>query len=242
MYRKIIYDLALTYNNPKYFETDPIIFPKRFSDLYQNGKANIQDIEIAGIIAAHLAWGRRDMIVRDCNRALEEMNWRPYDYISNGEFKMGKESLHRTISWNDFHNICSNLAKYYQNNNSLEGLKTSEIRTLIYGQKQELENNRAANKKIRMFKRWMVRNDGVVDLGIWKNSSPADLIIPVDVHVHRSAIRMNITSRRSIDHKTATDITNYLKTIFPDDPCLGDFALFAYAATKKDKADDGAKL
>ena len=83
-----------------------------------------------------------------------------------------------------------------------------------------------------MFRRWMVRDDSKVDLGIWKRIAPADLIIPLDVHVHRSALLLNITSRRSADIITAQEITDYLKVIFPNDPCKGDFALFAYSATK----------
>ena len=78
----------------------------------------------------------------------------------------------------------------------------------------------------------MVRNDNIVDLGLWKNTNPADLIIPLDVHVHRAALELGITARKSADIVTATEITNYLKSIFPNDPCKGDFALFASAASK----------
>ena len=35
-----------------------------------------------------------------------------------------------------------------------------------------------------MMRRWFVRNDGKVDLGIWKDSDPDCLLIPLDVHVH----------------------------------------------------------
>ena len=102
---------------------------------------------------------------------------------------------------------------------------------MVYGQKSDLK---AANKKIHMFRRWMVRNDGIVDLGIWKSISPAELIIPLDVHVHRSAINMGITERKGSDITTALQITDFLKKVFPSDPCKGDFALFAYAATMRE--------
>ena len=83
-----------------------------------------------------------------------------------------------------------------------------------------------------MLRRWMVRRDGAVDLGLWKNISPAELIIPLDVHVHRNALELGITSRKSTDYKTAEEITEYLRQVFPSDPVLGDFALFAVTANK----------
>ena len=189
----------------------------------------LKDVEIAGIIAAHLAWGRRDMIIRDCKRAFDEMCWQPYNYVMAGKYKDDDVSLHRTIKWSEFAQICTNLKEFYSNNSTLESLDADQIRVQIYSQKS---NPKAANKKIHMFRRWMVRNDGVVDLGLWKNSTPAQLVIPLDVHVHRTAINLGITSRKGADITTAQEITDFLKTIFPEDPCKGDFALFAYAATK----------
>ena len=78
---------AEEYNDPKYFQEDPIIFPTKFARKYEAGEAVLADVEIAGLLAAHLAWGRRAMIVRDCDRMFEEMCWRPYDYVMNGEYR-----------------------------------------------------------------------------------------------------------------------------------------------------------
>lgn len=207
------------------FNNDPIIFPKHFSKLYKSGEASLQDVEIAAVIAAHLAWGRRDMIVRDCHRAFDEMKWKPYEYVLGGRYKNDDVSLHRTVKWSDFARICDNLHIYYKANISIEPLTPDEIRTRIYGQKSDLK---ATNKKIHMLRRWMVRDDGKVDLGIWKNISPKDLIIPLDVHVFNSAVKLGITTRKSPDYKAAQEITEYLLKVFPEDPVLGDFALFGY--------------
>ena len=290
---EIIRRLAEEYNNPRYFQTDPIAFPKHFLQLMQCGSAGAQcgnagaqcgnagtqygsaaavsgggavsgraaasgraatagrsatsgrgkadraageyvytlkDVEIAGLIAAHLAWGRRDMIVRDCNRAFEEMQWRPLEYVMRGEYRCGQESLHRTIRWSEFAAICGRMKVFYAENESVEPLTPDQIRVQIYGQ---ASNPKMANKKIHMFRRWMVRNDGIVDLGLWSHTSPADLIIPLDTHVHASALKLGITTRKSADITTALEITEFLKEAFPDDPCKGDFALFAYAAENK---------
>lgn len=229
--KSLLITLAHKYNDQAYFQEDPILFPKHFARLYNSEKASLQDIEISAIISAHLAWGRRNMIVRDCNRALDEMSWKPYDYIMNGKYRDDDKSLHRTIKWCDFANICKNLREFYSLNNSLEYLSPEEIRIKIFSQKSDLN---AANKKIHMLRRWMVRDDGKVDIGIWKNISPSDLIIPLDVHVHRSSLSLEMTARNSANYKTALEITEALKSIFPSDPTLGDFALFAYAATEKE--------
>lgn len=253
---QIIRQLAEQYNKEEYFLGDPIIFPKHFARLMQGKegipglpgnfnrnlsgrKYTLQDVEIAAVIAAHLAWGRRDMIVRDCKRAFEEMGWEPYSYIMAGEYRDEDASLHRTIKWSEFAAICGRLRDFYSNNESLEILSPDEIRTRIYGQKSDLK---AANKKIHMMRRWMVRNDGIVDLGLWKNTSPASLVIPLDVHVHRSSRNLGITSRNSADIVTAREITDFLCQAFPGDPCKGDFALFAYAATLREEEERQNRL
>ncbi len=224
--------LAEKYNNLIYFENDPIIFPRHFYALYLEGKSSLQDIEIAALLCAHLAWGKREMIVRNCRKLMDEMNWEPYNYILYGNYKSDPVSLHRTIKWSEIAVIMGNLKEYYLNENSLENLTPEQIRVRIFGRKPD---PKAANKKVHMLRRWMVRKDKIVDIGIWKKIKPADLIIPLDVHVHRSALSLGITKRKSADIITAVEITNYLKSIFPDDPCKGDYALFAHAASKKEE-------
>ena len=221
---------AEEYNDPKYYQEDPIIFPTKFARKYEAGEAALADVEIAGLLAAHLAWGRRAMIVRDCDRMCEEMNWRPYDYVMNGEYRNEDVSLHRTIKWSQFAQICENLRNIYTEHDSLEGLADPDIRCRIFGQK---EDRKAPNKKISMMRRWMVRDDGKVDLGVWKNSDKTSLIMPLDVHVYTQATALGLTSRKQKDIVTAREITDAFKEIWPEDPCKGDFALFGYGVTQK---------
>ena len=221
---------AEEYNDPKYFQEDPIIFPTRFARSHECGEASLADVEISALLSSHLAWGRRAMIVRDCDRMFEEMSWRPYDYIMNGEYRDEDISLHRTIKWSEFAAICNRLRDAYSTRNSLEGMSDMEIRCRIFGQK---EDRKAPNKKISMMRRWMVRDDGKVDLGLWKNSDKKDLILPLDVHVYAQATALNLTSRRQKDIITATEITDAFREIWPDDPCKGDFALFGYGVNNR---------
>lgn len=232
--QNILLSLAEKYNDPEYFKEDPVMFPRHFVKLLEEEKACLQDVEIAGLLAAHLAWGRRAMIVRDCNRMFDEMGWKPYDYVMAGRYRNEDASLHRTIKWSEFAAICSRLKDYYTENESLEYLSPDEMRVRIFGQKSNLK---AANKKIHMFRRWMVRRDGIIDFGLWRHTDPAELIIPLDVHVHTTARNMGVTSRNSADFSTALEITDYFRKLFPDDPCKGDFALFGYGVTGGNKTE-----
>lgn len=228
--RQTLIEWAETYNDPQYFQEDPIIFPKKFAKAYAEGSAALADVEIAALLASHLAWGRRAMIVRDCERLFDEMCWRPYDYVMNGEYRDEAVSLHRTIKWSDFAAICGRLNSIYSSRSSIEGLTDTEIRCSIYGQK---EDRKAPNKKISMMRRWLTRDDGKVDLGVWKDTDKKSLILPLDVHVYDQATALGLTSRRQKDIVTAQEITDTFREIWPEDPCLGDFALFGYGVTHK---------
>ena len=215
---------AETYNDPKYFEEDPIAFPKEF---VRRG-ASLQDIEIASVFAAHLAWGKRAMIVRDCTRLFDEMEWRPMDYIAAGDYRSDDSSLHRTIKWSEIAGICGRLREWYSWHDTLESLSAKEIRSIIFRRKDDPS---APDKKINLMRRWLVRDDGKVDLGLWKNTSPSELILPLDVHVYDQAQALGLTKRKSKDLKTAVEITDRFREIWPEDPTLGDFALFGYGVT-----------
>lgn len=213
------------YNDPFYFQIDPISFPREF----MNRGASLQDVEIAAVFAAHFAWGRRCMIVRDCERLFEHMEWKPYSYVMSGDYRDDGTSIHRTVKWSDTAAICRRLKDFYSREVSLEVMDAARMRSDVFGQK---EDPKAANKKINMMRRWMVRDDGKVDLGLWKKSDRRNLIIPLDVHVYDEALALGLTKRHQKDIGTAIEITDAFRTIFPDDPCLGDFALFGYGVSK----------
>ena len=224
--RQLLIDRAEKYNDPVWFAEDPIAFPRQI--LERGG--SLQDIEIAAVFAAHFAWGRRAMIVRDCTRLMDEMQWRPSDYVMAGEWRDDDTSIHRTVKWSEVARICAQLREFYLSQPSLEVLSPAQMRTRIYGQK---EDPKAANKKINMLRRWMARRDGKVDLGLWKATDPASLIMPLDVHVYNQACELGLTDRKAKDITTALQITDVFREIWPDDPLLGDFALFGYGVTQR---------
>ena len=92
----------------------------------------------------------------------------------------------------------------------------------------------SANKRTNMFLRWMVRTNSPVDVGLWTWFSPADLLIPLDTHVLRQAKKLGLISERNAaTEKTARELTEALKQIWPDDPCRGDFALFGLGISER---------
>ena len=79
-------------------------------------------------------------------------------------------------------------------------------------------------KRLNLFLRWMVRNDGV-DLGVWSKVPAAKLIVPLDTHVIRLGRCLKLTRYASPGWKMAADITDSLRALDPDDPVKYDFSL-----------------
>ena len=85
----------------------------------------------------------------------------------------------------------------------------------------------SANKRLHMFLRWMVRQNSAVDKGFWTWFSPSDLIVPLDTHVMQESAKLClIPAKASCSFKTAVLLTEELKSVWENDPCTGDFALF----------------
>ena len=85
-----------------------------------------------------------------------------------------------------------------------------------------------------MYLRWMVRRDNNgVDFGLWKNISPSQLVIPLDVHVARVARHFNLLKRKPTDWLAVLELTEAMKRLDKNDPAKYDFALFALGVLEK---------
>jgi uncharacterized protein (TIGR02757 family) len=82
----------------------------------------------------------------------------------------------------------------------------------------------SACKRLNLFLRWMVRRDAI-DPGGWSSVSPAQLIVPLDVHVIRVGRCLRLTRYQSPGWAMAADITASLRKIDAADPIKYDFAL-----------------
>ena len=55
---------------------------------------------------------------------------------------------------------------------------------------------------------------------------PSQLMIPVDVHVARTARLLGLVTRKQNDRRTVEELTSRLRELCPEDPIRYDFALF----------------
>ena len=228
-------DLAHRYNCPDFIAADPVQFPHRYTDK--------RDIEVSAFVTAWISWGNRKQIIKTAERIDSQIfKGHPYEYLMSTEWRSfcgNGECFYRTCRNNDFFMLMERMYGVYSQYGDLEnavvalvhtGLDAAEALSSLFRNVNGIADARLGSpcKRLWFFLRWMVRRDGIVDLGIWRQLSPADLIIPLDTHVYHQAREMGITSRRSADIKTAREITDFFRQIFPSDPALGDFALFGY--------------
>lgn len=83
----------------------------------------------------------------------------------------------------------------------------------------------SACKRWNLFLRWVARPPDGIDLGIWKRVDPADLVIPLDIHVGRISRLIGLRKRRTPDWKSAEEVTARLRALDPRDPLRFDFPL-----------------
>ncbi len=222
---------------------DPVSIPHAFTKK--------QDIEIAGLFAATLAWGQRITIVRKCTTLLAMMDNAPHQFIvqhTESDLAIFESFKHRTFNATDTLYFIAFLKWYYTQFDSLEDafLPESHDATIESGlvkfrkmffslddyplrtRKHVASPERKSTcKRMAMYLRWMVRQDtGGVDFGLWKKISPAQLICPCDLHVDRVARQLKLIKRKQTDWQTALELTANLRKLDPLDPAKYDFALF----------------
>lgn len=184
----------------------------------------------------------------------------PHDFIIHHSAKDLKQLLHfkhRTFNTTDLLYFISFLKNYYSKNKSLEqafinGMKATDetiVNGLIHFHNLFFESEHAPQrtrkhiptparnsscKRLNMYLRWMVRSNlAGVDFGLWKNISPSQLIIPLDVHVQRVALKFGLMKREIADWKAALELTDTLKQFDKNDPVKYDFALFGMGVNEK---------
>lgn len=87
-------------------------------------------------------------------------------------------------------------------------------------------------KRYNMFLRWMVRNSDI-DLGLFKTINKKDLLIPLDTHTHKVALKLRLINRKSYDFRAVLELTHKLREFDPSDPIKYDFALYRLGQSKE---------
>lgn len=246
MIKSFLDEQVARYNTTSFIESDPVQFPRRYTKL--------QDIEIVSFTVATIAWGKRPMILRDAERMLAKMGDSPFDFVMNEDYRaLGTANVHRTFFEPDLaymlHGFRQVFLKYGSVENAIAALHPSQrtegvawhLAKLLAQEFRDANNSvgvvncastaisdseKSALKRFNMALRWLVRDDGIVDLGVWKAMKPSELYIPLDVHVGNIAREIGILSRRSNDRRAVEELTAVLRDFCPEDPVKYDFALF----------------
>lgn len=241
------------YNNKFFIENDPISIPHSFSKK--------EDIEIAALLTAIIAWGNRKSIIASAKKMLQRMDNQPFDFVTNhtdSDLKKFDGFVHRTFNSSDFATLISMLKVVYLHYGGLQNVFSAPfIRNGNASAFDAIENFRSlmlqfphekrfekhfsspargsAAKRLNMFLRWMVRSDNCgVDFGLWNNTFPmSKLLIPLDVHSASVARNIGILKRKQNDSKSVLEITDFCSQIDPSDPARFDFALFGTGVFEK---------
>ena len=239
------------YNRPDFIESDPISIPHQFSKK--------EDIEIAGFLAATIAWGQRVTIINNANKMMKMMGNNPHDFILSAEqkdFKKFDAFVHRTFNGVDAVYFMKALQNIYKMHGGLEKVflpssnngettlnAITNFRKIFFSIEHPHRtgkhiSNPAENssaKRLCMYLRWMVRNDKRgVDFGIWKSSLlPSHLMCPLDVHSGNVARKLGLLKRTQNDWKAVEELTASLKKFDSKDPVKYDFALFGLGVFEK---------
>lgn len=239
---------AEQYETAEFIQSDPVQIPHRY-----DSRVNI---EISAFVTAWIAWGNRKQIIKKADFIDREIfKGEPYHYIVGNtvergnrpeweQYKGSTDCLYRTFTFGDFHDLCARLYDVYTSAENMEAAikKAHEtngetaLATLqsLFGSVNGIPDfeTQSACKRLCLFLRWMCRKGSPVDFGLWDVCDPRNLIIPLDTHVHKQAIRLGLTKRRTPDLRTAIEITDRFAEVFPDDPAKGDFSLFGYGVNK----------
>lgn len=258
--RDLLINEANRINHPDFIDKDPVQFPRRFDSL--------QDIEVVSFLAATLAWGNRKMICNDIEKMLGLMDYQPFKYMMEEGYEDldPRLNIHRTFFASHLKHFLKGLRKIYRDYGSLDNFslqnRIGEEKTPAW-RLVELINNillqengescsrclplnlkNSALKRINMALRWLVRDDGIVDLGVWNSIPKNKLYIPLDVHVGNVSRDLGILTRKQNDRKSVEELTETLRSINPEDPAIFDFALFGIgieSKTLKNKRNGGSK-
>jgi uncharacterized protein (TIGR02757 family) len=238
------------YNQPAFIESDPVQIPNMFE--------NPEDIEIAGFLAATIAWGQRRTIISNMNRLLDKMHHTPHEFLMHSQpedLEDFRDFKHRTFNGEDCIFFLRSLKHIYLNHGGLRSVfETSyrqhrdlrqalkDFRDIFFaishpprtGKHVADIRKKSSAKRLNMFLRWMVRKDDQgVDFGLWTNISQRDLYMPLDVHSGNVARKLGLLKRKQNDWRAVEELTASMRDFDPEDPVKYDYALFGLGVFEK---------
>ena len=237
--------LYSAYNRRCYVHPDPLEFLYDFHDPL--------DVEVAGFIASSLAYGNVKQILRSVSLVLAKMGPCPSNFLLESPFNRiagtFSDFKHRFTTGQELARLLWGLRRVIESHGSLQKCFVSRLRrndhTVIPALSSFVENifpegcdflipapgKGSACKRLNLFLRWMVRRDDV-DPGGWEGVPPSKLVVPLDTHMHRIAMRLGLTKRNQANLRTAIEITEAFRKLSPSDPVRYDFVLTRFGIRK----------
>jgi uncharacterized protein (TIGR02757 family) len=233
-----------------YVADDPVSFMHAFDEK--------KDQEIAGFLAATMAWGRRDIVINKVDDFLKRIDYQPHGFISSAnleaEFERFRGFKHRTFKPVDMLWLSKGIQQIYHHYDDLEEFfrmvlfKANNQPRYIFHHfhdaffelipeaplrtRKHVANsaNNSSCKRLWLYLKWAVRKNSPIDTGIYTFISEKDLVIPLDTHVARQSRRIGLLTRTYNDWKAVEELQTRLEFMNPQDPAKYDFALFGLGA------------
>lgn len=227
-------------NHRSFVHPDPLSF------LYAYWKQ--QDLEMVGMLASSLAFGRVAQILSSVSQVLALLP-DPADAVRSSSRRELERKFsgfkHRWATGREVAALLYGVGQLQGRYGTLEDCLLTHYRDghstvipALGGMVAELEDisgitgscltpdpsGPSACKRHHLFLRWMVRRDDV-DPGPWERVPAGKLVVPLDVHMHRICTGFGFTSRKQADGKAALEVTARFREMVPDDPVRYDFAL-----------------
>lgn len=134
--KKLIQEIYNKYHDPKYLEIDPLLVVHRFTKK--------KDIEIVGLLAASLAYGRVDIIIRSIEKVLNICNDNIADFALNSSYSAKKQKLrdfkHRFNDGEDIALLLESIKIIYKKYGSIESLYYSSFKHSNGSMKDTMNN------------------------------------------------------------------------------------------------------
>ncbi|MBI5569363.1 MAG: TIGR02757 family protein [Desulfomonile tiedjei] len=233
-------ELYEQYNRREFVHPDPLEFLYEYEDR--------RDREIVGVIASGLAYGSVLQILKSV-RAVLDLLVSPHRFLMDASretlIATFRQFKHRFTTGEELAGVLFAVKQVIQRHGSLgacfeKGFSENhttvlpaaasfvkELCSTFGGRPRSLLASPEAGsacKRLNLFLRWMVRRDAV-DPGGWDTIPRSKLIVPLDTHMHRIALRLGLTGRKQANLRTACEITDAFRSIQPQDPVRYDFAL-----------------
>lgn len=233
------------FHRPEHVAQDPLSFPRRYDDP--------ADQEVVAFISASLAFGNARAFMARCEDLLSRLGPHPSRFLAGLNSDRAREVArgfrHRFVGPGETASVLVAMGRLLRRDGGLkpaflkgyfkQGSVMAGLESLAAAMAPRPSDGLPgpgflvptpapshASKRLLLFLRWMVRHDGM-DLGLWREVRPADLVIPLDVHVFRVAGFLGLLpGRRSGPRlRDAMALTEALRRFDPQDPVRFDFAL-----------------